>query len=222
VYIGHVGAGLAAKAAASRSRPRGDASLGTFVFAALLCDLMFGPLVLLGVEHLRLAPGITAVAPFDLYDYPWSHSLLMVAVWAAVVSGVHYARRASLTAVGWLGAAVLSHWLLDFVSHRPDMPIGLGGPYVGLGLWNSKPATAFVEGALFVLCVLAYVGSTRRTDSVGRWALVGFVFFLLATWAPLFFSPPPANAEVVAWTNFGGWLLVAWAAWIDRHRRAIA
>src|SRR5256885_13790972 len=83
---------------------------------------------------------------------------------------------------------VLSHWVLDAVSHRPDMPIGIHGPYVGLGLWYSKLATVLVEGALFAAGVTLYVRATTARDRIGRWALVGLVAFLLATWLPLFFS----------------------------------
>jgi hypothetical protein len=218
MYIGHLAIGFGMRAAAVKSAPRTTPSLGTCMLAALSPDLLLAPLMLAGIEHMRIAPGITAVVPFDLYDYPWSHSLVMVVVQAAVVGGAWFAVRRRAGTALLLAAGVLSHWLLDFVTHRPDMPIGLHGPYVGLGLWNSKAGTAVVEGALFAAGVALYARATEAVDGVGRWALVALVAFLLATWAPLFFAPPPPAPGAVALTNLGGWLLVGWAYWIDRHR----
>jgi hypothetical protein len=190
VFIGHYAVALAAK----RVEPR--VSLGTWILSAEFLDLLWPILLLAGMEHVRIAPGATAMTPLDFYDYPWSHSLVMTLV----------------------GMCVASHWVLDFATHRPDMPIGLTGPYVGLGLWQSKLATACVEGAMFALGLALYSGATRARDAIGRWSLVAFVALVLAIYVPQFFAPPPPGETAIAWADMGQWLLVAWAYWIDRHR----
>jgi len=186
MYIGHLAVGFGIRAATTNSDGGGSPSLGTCILAAMLADLLLGLLLLAGIEHVRIAPGDAVAVPFDLYDYPWSHSLMMLLVWAAVVGGSYFARRRRGLVAVLLAAGVLSHWVLDVVTHRPDMPIGLHGPYVGLGLWNSKWGTAVVEGAIFVVGVALYVRATMAEDRLGRGGLVMFVAFLIATYVPLF------------------------------------
>ncbi len=219
MYIGHVAVGFAMRGATVRTARDEGPSLGTCVLAAVLADVLVGAFMIAGIEHARVVPGITAVVPFDLYDYPWSHSLVMLAVWAAVMAAVYFVARRRAAAALLLAAGVLSHWVLDAVSHRPDVPIGIHGPYIGLGLWYSKLATVVVEGALFAGAVALYARATTPRDRVGRWALVGLVTFLVATWAPLFFPAPPPSADVLGWTNLASLFLVGWAYWTDAHRR---
>jgi hypothetical protein len=216
VFIGHYAVALAAK----RVEPR--VSLGTWILSAEFLDLLWPILLLAGMEHVRIAPGATAMTPLDFYDYPWSHSLVMTLVWSGIVGGIHYGSRHNARAALLVGMCVASHWLLDFATHRPDMPIGLTGPYVGLGLWQSKLATACVEGAMFALGLALYSGATRARDAIGRWSLVAFVAFVLAIYVPQFFAPPPPGETAIAWADMGQWLLVAWAYWIDRHRASRA
>src|SRR5512139_3691369 len=138
MFLGHFAVGFAAK----RLAPR--ASLGTLFLAAQFIDLLWPLLVLLGIERVRIAPGITTVTPLDFEHYPWSHSLFAVSVWGVLFATVYLFirrdRRASLV----LGLAVLSHWLLDFLVHRPDLPLLPGGERFGLGLWNSLAGTLVV------------------------------------------------------------------------------
>jgi hypothetical protein len=213
MFVGHYGLGLGGKRAAPR------VSLGTLFLAVQWLDLVWPILLLAGLEHVRLAPGITRVTPLDFYDYPISHSLLGATGWALVVGGVHYARRRAPRAALIVGLLVLSHWVLDFVSHRPDMPIGPTGPYVGLGLWRSLPATLVVELALFGGGLLLYARATFAVDRVGRWALVALVVFLVAIYWGNLLGPPPPSTRAIGWAALGQWLLVAWGYWIDRHRR---
>jgi hypothetical protein len=117
---------------------------------------------------------------------------------------------------------VLSHWVLDVISHRPDVPITVGGAArFGLGLWNSLPATLAVEGILFALCVALYARATKPLDGIGRWGLWSLVAFLAIVYVANLFGPPPASTTVVAWMAQAMWLLVAWGYWIDRHRALI-
>lgn len=216
MFLGHLGVALAAKRAAPR------ASLGTLVAAAQLIDLAWPVLVLAGLEVVHVDPGNTRVTPLDFAHYPWTHSLLMVVLWAALLGGAYLARTRYRAGALVCAAAVVSHWLLDLVVHRPDLPLWPGGPEVGLGLWDSLPATLLVEGGLFAAGLVIYARATRPRDGVGRWALVALALFLVLVYAANLFGPPPPSGEAVAGGALAVWLLVAWAAWVDHHRVARA
>jgi len=216
MFIGHFAVAFAAKRAAPA------VSLGTLFLACQFADLLWPNLVLAGVEHLAIAPGITAVTPLDFQSYPYSHSLLALAIWAASAAVVYKLIRGATppTVLVVLAGLVLSHWALDVISHRPDMPITIGGgPKLGLGLWNSRPATILVELAMLVVGIVMYVRTTRPIDRTGMLALTGLVVFLLVINVANMFGPPPPSAGVVAWSAQAVWLLVAWGYWIDRHRQ---
>ena len=136
--------------------------------SAQLLDLIWPTLLLRGVEHVRIAPGATAVTPLDFVRYPWSHSLVMAAAWALLFAGIYvFIRRYPRGAVVAL-ALVLSHWLLDVIAHRPDLPlVPWGGPLVGLGLWHSMPATVIVEVVMFALGIYLYKTNTEPVDATG-------------------------------------------------------
>lgn len=214
MFIGHFAVGFAAKKAAPA------VSLGSLFLACQLADLVWPTLVLAGVERFEIQPGITRVTPLNFVHYPWSHSLVALLLWGAAL-GLAYKllRRSAWTAPLVLGALVLSHWVLDVASHRPDMPVTLTGPErLGLGLWNSLPATLAVELALFGIGVAVYQRATAPRDRIGSWAFAGLVAFLLIVYAANFFSPPPPSVAAVVWSAQAMWLLVAWGYWIDRHR----
>jgi hypothetical protein len=214
MFIGHFAVAFAAKKAAPA------VSLGSLFLACQLADLVWPTLVLAGVERVEVRPGITVVTPLDFVHYPWSHSLIALLVWGAAF-GLAYKllRRSAGTAPLVLGALVVSHWVLDFVSHRPDMPLTWTGPErLGLGLWNSLPATLAVEMLLFALGVVIYQRSTAPKDRTGTLAFAGLVAFLLIVYLASLFGPPPPSAAAVAWSAQAMWLLVAWGYWIDRHR----
>ncbi|HTP51236.1 MAG TPA: metal-dependent hydrolase [Anaeromyxobacteraceae bacterium] len=213
MFIGHLGLAFAAKRVAPRT------SLGTLAAASQWVDLVWPLLLLLGVERVRIAPGATAVTPLDFEYYPFTHSLVAVLVWA-LAFGVAYQvvtrdRRGSAT----LAALVASHWVLDALTHRPDLPLVPGGSArVGLGLWNSVPATVAVEGALFVAGVASYALFTRPRDRVGAVGLWSLVAFLAVAYAGNLFGSPPPSSAAIGWVGLSMWLLVAWFAWVDRHR----
>jgi hypothetical protein len=159
------------------------------------------------------------VTPLDFVHYPYSHSLLGMALWALALAAICYAIRPRVRAAALVFAVVLSHWLLDFASHRPDMPLTLGGrERFGLGLWHSLAATAAVEGTLFGVCVWIYVRATHPLDRIGRWSLIALVIFLVVIYVGNLLGPPPPSTAAVAWTAQAIWLLVLWGYWIDRHR----
>ncbi|MGB9074556.1 MAG: hypothetical protein WCC22_18115 [Terriglobales bacterium] len=117
-----------------------------------------------------------------------------------------------------VGGLILSHWVLDFVVHRPDLPLWPGGPKYGLGLWNSWPASLSVEAILFGAGIWLYVASTRARDRVGTYALWSLVALLLLGWLRALFGPPPPNTHQLALGALAMWVVVPWAWWADRHR----
>ena len=187
--------------------------------AAQLADLVWPTLVLAGIESFSIRPGITAVTPLDFTRYPYSHSLAGMALWGAGLGLTYFIFRRRLLFALLLFAVVVSHWLLDFVSHRPDLPLTLvGAERFGLGLWHSRMATVAVEGLLFAVCVWIYVRSTRPIDRTGTWSLVSLVALLVVIYLANIFGPAPPSVAAVTWTAQAIWLLVAWGYWIDRHR----
>jgi hypothetical protein len=213
MFIGHFAVAFAAKRAAP------ELSLGTLFVAAQLADLVWPSLVMLGIERFEIRPGITAVTPLDFIHYPYSHSLLGMAGWAVLLGVLHLAVRRNVRAASILVAVVLSHWLLDVASHRPDMPLTIDGPSRwGLGLWSSVAATLAVEGVLLSAGVALYVRTTRAVDRVGGWSLAALTVFLVVVYLGNLFGPPPPSTLAVAWSAQAIWLLVAWGYWIDRHR----
>ncbi len=214
MFLGHFAVGLAAKPLAPR------VSLGTLLLASQFIDLLWPTLVLLGIEQVRIEPGITAMTPLDFIHYPVSHSLLAVLGWSATFAVACFAIRRQRREALVLCLLVVSHWLLDAVVHRPDLPLFPGdSPRVGLGLWQSVPGTLAVELSLFAAGVWVYLRTTEARDSTGRWALYGLVAFLLLIYASNVLGPPPPGVEAIAWAGHAQWLLVAWGYWVDAHRR---
>ena len=212
VFIGHFGIALAAKRVAPQT------SLGVLVLSAQFLDFIWPIFLLLGIEHVRIAPGITKVSPLDFYDYPISHSLVMAVVWSAVVGGIyygahHYARGAIVAAL-----AVLSHWVLDLIVHRPDLPLWPGGPRVGLGIWNSWTATICAETLIYAFGVWIYASSTRARDPIGGYAFWALVVFLFFGWALTLVAGPPPSVRSLGWGALAMWLTVPWGWWADKHR----
>jgi hypothetical protein len=214
VFIGHFALGFAAKHAAPR------ASLAILFVAAQLADVLWPFFLALGLEHVRIDPGNTAFTPLDFVSYPYSHSLLLLVVWGVAFGYVYKtAVRADLRVAALLGALVVSHWVLDFVTHRPDMPLYPGSARFGLGLWNSVGATLAVETGLFAAGVAIYVRTTRARDRVGRWVTGGLVVLLLVVYAGNLAGGAPPSVTAIWIAGIAGFvLLMALSAWADRHR----
>jgi hypothetical protein len=214
MFIGHFAVAMAAKRATPRT------SLGTLVMAAQFVDLLWPLFLLLGWEHVRIDPGNTAVTPLDFYDYPFSHSLLGAFVWSIVVGGSYFFIRRDKRGSLILAACVLSHWIFDFLTHRPDLLLFPGSSIAtGLGLWNSVAGTISVEVALFLLGFYVYVHSTTTLDRIGTYGLWSFGVFLLVVYFANVFGPPPPSAASLSIVGNSMWLLVFWAFWFDRHRK---
>jgi len=207
MFIGHAAVALAAKPLAPR------ANLGVALAATYWLDLVWPVLLLTGVERVEVDPGNTAFTPLDFVHYPWTHSLIAAIAWSVIFGLLCWklGRRAALV----MGLLVFSHWALDAVAHRPDLPLWPGsGAMAGLGLWNSVAATLVVETSLFAAGVAITLRSPGKA-SLAFWTLVGF-FVLVYLGAA--FGPPPPSAAAVAWSALALCLLPVWGWWADRHR----
>ncbi|MEO1137642.1 MAG: hypothetical protein AAFW68_13725, partial [Pseudomonadota bacterium] len=158
MFVGHYGpaAGLAG----------GRIKLWHGFVAVQFLDILWAPFILLGIEHVRIVENFTASNHFDLYHMPYTHSLVMALVWS-VVAGAAYqlARKGG----GWIvGALVFSHWVLDFITHKPDLELWFGGPKVGLGLWDNRPLAVTTELVLLTLGLAIYLMRTRAKGVAGR------------------------------------------------------
>lgn len=215
MFLGHFAAALAAK----RAMPR--ASLGALVAAAQWPDLLWPVLLLLGVERVTVAPGDTAFTPLRFEAYPISHSLLATGGWALLGGAIWWLGSRDRRGAVLIALLVVSHWVLDVVTHRPDLPVT---PWsegrVGFGLWNSVPLTVAIELLMFAAGITLYFGTSPRPwrRRIGAWSLAAFlavVYFLNA------FGEPPPGPGAVAWVTLSMWLLVAWAWAADRPARTI-
>lgn len=212
MFIGHYAVALAAKKAAPK------VSLGTLFLAAQLLDLLWPLFVLLGWEHVRISPGITVVTPLDFYDYPFTHSLLGAVLWSGALGLAYYGIRRERRSAIIIAGAVFSHWILDFLTHRPDLPLGFGGIYFGLGLWNSVVGTLLIEVGLYMGGISLYISATKAKDrvgSIGFWTLVGLLGLIYVS---NLFGPPPPDVSMIAIAGNALWLFVIWAYWVDKHR----
>ena len=214
MFIGHFAVALGAKKAVPK------VSLGTLILSVTFVDLLWPLLLILGLEHVRIDPGNTVVTPLDFYDYPITHSLLAVLGWSVVFGLAYYAVRKEKLGAWVLGLGVLSHWILDFFTHRSDLPlVPWGSLKVGLGLWYSMPLTLVVEIGLFILGVFLYLQSTTARDRTGTWSFWGLILFLVIVYIANLFGPPPPSVEAIGYGGLLAWLFVPWGYWIDRHRR---
>lgn len=212
MFIGHAAVALAAKPLLPR------VNLALPLLAAFWVDLVWPVFLLLGIERVRIDPGNTAFTPLDFVHYPWTHSLAAALGWS-VLFGVVCLRNGRRPAL-ILGLLVFSHWVLDAVSHRPDLPLWPGSAtLVGFGLWHSVPATMIVEGAMFAAGVWIYARSAPARDRTGSFAFWGLVGFLALAYLGNVFGPPPPGVTSIAIAGIaGGIVFTAWAWWIDRHR----
>jgi membrane-bound metal-dependent hydrolase YbcI (DUF457 family) len=217
MFVGHYGVSFAAR----RLYP--SVPLWVFFIAVQLLDIAWAPFILLGIEHVRIVPGITASNPLDLYYMPYTHSLVAALLWslAAYIGWrVWRARGAAAGAAAAVGWAVLSHWILDAVVHRPDLPLYDNTAKVGLGLWNQPMAAFGLESLLLLGGVILYV-RTRSERRVATWI---FAAAMLAVHTVAFFGAPPETPSMAAVMALGSYVaFAAVAGWLERgHRREVS
>ena len=216
MFLGHYAVALAAKRAAPRT------SLGTLFLSVQLADMLWPVFLLTGWERVRIVPNPDPFLNFVFDAYPISHSLLTLVAWGVVFALLYrmrtgYARGAIVVALG-----VVSHWVLDVVVHRPDMPLYPGGPKLGLGLWSSVTGTVVIEGLMLLASLWIYLGTTRARDGVGRYGFFALIVVVTLSYVASIFSPPPPSTLALSIGGIVfGWLFVGWAAWADKHREAV-
>src|SRR6266498_3567455 len=213
MFIGHYALGFAAKRLAPRT------SLGTLFAAPTLADLLWPVFLLLGWEQARVVPGRNPFLNLWLDSIPVSHSLVALIAWGLLFGYLYRKRTGYARGALVVGLLVVSHWVLDVVTHRPDMPLYPGSVTVGLGLWNSVAGTLLVEGAMFVAGVAIYAGVTRARDGIGRYGFWTLVVVLAGSYVSSLFAPPPQNMTALAtFAIIFGWLFVLFGWWVDKHR----
>jgi membrane-bound metal-dependent hydrolase YbcI (DUF457 family) len=214
LFIGHFAVGFAGKKLAPK------ASLPALLFAALFADILWPVLVAVGAEKVRIAPGNTVYTPLEFVSYPWSHSLLMLLIWGGLIGAFFRKRTDGRRIWAVIAALVVSHWFLDWITHAPDMPVYPGGPGYGLALWNNVNLTMIIEIAMFAVGVWMYWSVTRARDGIGRWAFGGLVALLLGFFIFDSLDPSAPPSVKMIWTSalIATAVVLAWAAWIDRHR----
>jgi membrane-bound metal-dependent hydrolase YbcI (DUF457 family) len=216
MFIGHFGLAFGAKKFAPA------VSLGILFLACQLADILWPNLVLLGFESFEIEPGATILTPLDFVHYPYSHSLVALAAWSLLFALLYsLLRRAGTQAAVVIAVLVLSHWGLDVLVHRPDMPVALNNAMLmGLGLWNEPLLEVPFELFLFGGGVWLYSRHTRPRNRQGRYGLWALVLFLLAIYAANLLGPPPPSTAAVVWSAQAVWLIIAWGFWIDHNREA--
>ena len=214
MFLGHYALAFGAK----RLAPA--VSLGTLFMACQFADLLWPTLVVLGIEVVEIDPGNTLVTPLNFVKYPYSHSLVMLLVWSVVFALLYLAIRRGRVGAITIGALVFSHYVLDVITHRPDMPITVeGSTRLGLGLWNYPGTTLAVESAMFIIGATIYSAVTREKDRIGKIGLWLMIATLVAIYFAALWGPPPPNSRAVAIAGHLLWLFVLWAYWVDRHRQ---
>lgn len=216
MFIGHFGLAFGAKRVAP------SVSLGTFFLACEFADLLWPTLLVLGLEQVEIDPGNTLMTPLNFVSYPYSHSLVMLLLWSALFAVVYrVAMRSRPAAAMTVAALVFSHWLLDALTHRPDMPITIGGATkVGLGLWNYPGTELAIESAIFIIGAAFYLNTTRAKDRAGTIGLYALIVVMVAMFFAAIYGPPPPSVATIAIGGHFVWLFVIWAYWVDRHRQS--
>ena len=214
MLLGHYAVGLAAKKFAPKT------NLGILVTAGVFLDLIWPLFLLWGLEEVAIEPGNTVVTPLNFISYPWSHSLLMSAVWGAVFGGFYYSVTRYKTGAIILGLLVVSHWLLDAPMHRPDLPVTpWSETMIGFTLWNSVVLSFLLEFGLFAGGIYLYTSVTKPKSRFGKWGLIAFGFLGVFVYVANFFGPPPPSVSAII---IGGSALqvvfILLAMWTDRNR----
>jgi hypothetical protein len=214
MFIGHFGVGFGAKKIAANT------SLGTLFLASQFIDLLWPIFLILGLEKVVIDPGNTVVTPLNFIYYPFTHSLIGVLFWAVLLGLIYYLIKKNLKISILLGVLVLSHWILDLITHRPDLPLYFGNDtsLVGLSLWNSFAASVIVESLFFFGGIYLYLDSTSAKNKTGIYSLWGLILFFVLVYIMNLLGPPPDSVDAIGYLGLSQWILIAWAYWIDRNR----
>lgn len=214
MFLGHYALGFAAKKIDKRP------SLGTMLMAAQFIDLLWPIFLILGIEKVEIEPGNTEFTPLNFTHYPWSHSLTATLCWAVLFGGIYFIISKNKKGSLLLGLLVVSHWLLDYFTHRPDLPLTFSEEQkAGLGMWNNKMLTLITESMIFVIGVIVYLRSTIATNTKGKILFWSFIILISSIYIMSVFGPAPTSVAAIKYSAAGQWLFIAWAYWIDKNRK---
>lgn len=221
MFIGHYGMALAAK------RVDKNISLGLLFFATQFADILFFLLVPLGIEKMSFVPGITKVSPLDFTYYPYSHGLAATLLWAVLffvifkIAPLKPDSNKNRVALA-MGATVFSHFLLDAIVHRADLPLFGGDSYkIGLGLWNYVFASSLIEFMIFLSGLRMYLKSTKGATFIGRYGMIIFLAFVTIMWMTTLLTPTPSDFNIIGFAIFGlvfQLIVIGIVSWLDRKR----
>jgi membrane-bound metal-dependent hydrolase YbcI (DUF457 family) len=217
MFVGHYSVGFAIKSDENKI------PLWILFIAVQFVDILWGTFILLGIEKVRIVPGITATSALDLYYMPYTHSLLGALVWSAFAYGLYRISLESDAArkgAVMVALAVFSHWILDFIVHRPDLPLFDDNFKVGLGLWNFKYLAFALEAAILVGGVLFYLRRNLGISQARKYAILIFVFVMILIQAiGTFVGRPIASYRTVATTNLTLYVVFAVVAFLLERKR---
>jgi hypothetical protein len=216
MFVGHYSVAFAVKT------PRNKIPLWVLFVAVQLLDFLWAPFVLFGIEKVRFVPGITATNALDLYYMPYTHSLIGALFWSAVAFGIYkisWRNIASNSAALLVGFAVFSHWLLDLIVHRPDLPIYDDTFKVGFGLWNYRGIEFVLEIGILLFGTVLYL---KRNGAIAR--KIGIIIFVgglvLIQTSNTFVRQPPSSDRAFAITALVFYTVFAAIAFLLEKRRA--
>ena len=213
MFLAHYGVALGLKKVAPKT------SLATLVVGTTLLDLLWPLFLMLGWEQVEIVEGITKMTPLDFSYYPFSHSLVAVIGWSLFTGIIYFAITRYRVGAFAICIAVASHWFLDVLVHRPDLPLGFSAEiFFGLGLWNYPIITLILEFGILCAGLYFYIRTTSAVDMVGRYALYGFIGTLSLIYIANILGPVPPSVAIISYVGNAAWLFVLWAFWIDKHR----
>lgn len=215
MFIGHFALGLASKKI--NKKP----SLGTYFLAVQFLDLLWPIFLLLGIEHVVVDPGNTEFTPLNFIYYPFSHSFLGALIWSVGFGAVYYLIKKNYKTSILLGALVMSHWILDLITHRPDLPLTFSNKAkAGMGLWNLFWVSLIAESIIYMIGAYLYLKSTKAQNKKGNMLIWALLLFLAAVYVLNAFGPPPPDEKSIGIVSLSLWLIVAWSWWADKNRTA--
>ena len=219
MFAGHIGVGLAVGRAERR------VNVGVFVGAALLLDLVLWLLVLLGMEAVTIPVNFASAHQPD-FVFPYSHGLLASVLWSTVAGAVALLGCSSRPALKWrvavlVAAAVFSHWLLDALVHRPELPLtGSTSSVVGLALWNNMPVALGAEATIVAVGLYLFVPGSGMSRGRSIALTVLTLVVLAFTGAGMTIAPPPPSALAMAGSSLATLGVVcALFCWLGGHPR---
>ncbi|KAA3633518.1 MAG: hypothetical protein DWP97_08970 [Calditrichaeota bacterium] len=222
MFIGHYGVGFALKKFDS------ILSLGWLFIAVQLVDIFWTILIFFGIERVEIVPGITEANPLDFVYYPFTHSLVAFIIWSLIVGLIVYfgkikssLSKKSLSLL--LGFGVFSHFILDLLVHRPDIPLmGTDSIKLGIGLWNYSALAYILEMVIFIGGVFIYFKSKKQFIKSKKIGLYIFTILLLVINLANLYGPPPENTQMIAVVGFISYILFAsFGFWVDSEKKRI-